>query len=302
MKKLICLLLTLAVVLGLCACGNGGQTGENVTDPPTTNAPTTLKRLKVLAIGNSFSVDAMEHLYAVAKAEGVEEIVLGNLFIGGCALNTHADNSRTNANVYRYYKNTTGQWEEAPQKVSLLYGLQDEQWDIITMQQASGYSGLTVSYQPHLNDLVAYVNENKTNPEAKLYWHMTWAYQRNSTHADFEYYRRDQDTMYIGIVGALQQVVEPSKAFEKILPVGTAIQNARTSHVGDALTRDGYHLSDLGRVIASYTWYAAINGQPLYAVNIDRAASAILSEQDRQMIVAAVNAAIANPYDDTRLK
>lgn len=301
MKRVFACVLSILLVLCLAACGNSAP-AESVetTETPSTNPHTTIKSLKVLAIGNSFSVDAMEHLYAVAEAEGVSEIVLGNLYIAGCPLDKHAANSASGEAVYKYYKNTMGQWALTPQNVSLLQGLQDEPWDIITMQQSSPNSGLTDTYQPYLEQLVSFVNENKTNPDAKLYWHMTWAYQSDSTQVAFARYANDQHTMYLGIVNALQKEVEPSNAFEKILPVGTAIQNARTSYMGDKLTRDGFHLSNMGRVIAAYTWYAVIDGQPLYAVNIDRADTLKLTENDKRVIVEAVNAAIQNPYEVTK--
>ena len=45
--------------------------------------------LRILAIGNSFSTDSMQYLYQIAKNAGVEEIVLGNLYYGGCSLDEH---------------------------------------------------------------------------------------------------------------------------------------------------------------------------------------------------------------------
>ena len=45
--------------------------------------------LKILTIGNSFSVDCMEFVYQIAKAAGVEKIKLGNLYISGCSLGKH---------------------------------------------------------------------------------------------------------------------------------------------------------------------------------------------------------------------
>ena len=294
MKRLIAFFLCLTLVLGLCACGAAPITAE--TEPPSTNAPTTIKTLKVLAIGNSFSVDAMQHLYTVAKAEGVEEIVLGNLYIGGCPLDKHAANAQSGEKVYKYYKNTTGEWQTYPSMVSLLEGVTDEDWDLITMQQGSAKSGIADEYQPYLDTLIAFVKENKTNPEAKLFWHMTWAYQSDSDHSAFPNYGNNQQSMYLGIVNAVQQAVEPTGTFEKLLPVGTAIQNARTGFVGDTLTRDGFHLSDLGRAIASYTWYAVIDGQPLHTVNLDKVATQKLTEAHKKLIVEAVNNAIANPY------
>ena len=88
MKRLLACILAAILVFSLCACGAGKASSEPTeTTQPQAVAP---KSLKVLAIGNSFSVDAMTHLYSVAAAEGVEEIVLGNFFVGACTLKMHA--------------------------------------------------------------------------------------------------------------------------------------------------------------------------------------------------------------------
>ena len=45
--------------------------------------------IRVLCIGNSFSWDAVEQeLYPLAKAQGTE-LVIGNLYYGGCSLQQH---------------------------------------------------------------------------------------------------------------------------------------------------------------------------------------------------------------------
>ena len=62
------------------------------------------KVVKILAIGNSFSVDALEqHFYDLAKAEG-KTVVVGNLFIGGCSLQRHLDNAINDKPAYSYRK------------------------------------------------------------------------------------------------------------------------------------------------------------------------------------------------------
>ena len=76
-------------------------------DSRTEAIPAT-KTLKVLAIGNSFSSDATEYLWNIAKDGGVEKIIIGNLYIGGCALDKHYTNIKSNAGAYTYYKNTNG--------------------------------------------------------------------------------------------------------------------------------------------------------------------------------------------------
>lgn len=301
-KKLIAIFLAVCLVMGLCACTNGATPADTTPaeTEPAENNPTTIRSIKILAIGNSFSVDAMQHLYTVMKAEGVEEIVLGNLYIGGCPLDKHNANAKSGEKAYKYYKNTTGEWQTYPNMVSILEGIQDEEWDVITMQQGSAKSGVPESYEPDLTELIAFVSENKTNPDAKLYWHMTWAYQSDSDHSAFPNYGNNQNSMYLGIVNAMEQKVETIGAFEKILPVGTAIQNARTGFVGDTLTRDGFHLSDFGRAIAAYTWYAVLDGQPLRTINVDKFATANLTDQQKKLMVESINAAIANPHAVTQ--
>jgi len=49
-------------------------------------------------------------------------------------------------------------------------------------------------------------------------------------------------TMYKAIISATKTKILTNSNFTKVIPNGTAIQNMRTSFVGDTLTRDGYHL------------------------------------------------------------
>ena len=99
---------------------------DTTTSAPETTAPpvvddgslkTTVnaavpEELKILAIGNSFSVDAMEYLYQMLKNAGVKKITLGNLYYGGCSLDQHYGFARADSASYKYYKNTTGGWTE----------------------------------------------------------------------------------------------------------------------------------------------------------------------------------------------
>ena len=51
--------------------------------------------LRVLAVGNSFSEDSVEYLYQIFKETGhdkdYDEIVIGNLVVGGCSLDMHVN-------------------------------------------------------------------------------------------------------------------------------------------------------------------------------------------------------------------
>jgi len=234
------------------------------TTTATTKDKTKGKAIKILAIGNSFSVDAMQnHLFPLFESAGYTDITLGNLYIGGCSLDTHYNNLKGNVAAYTFYLNTDGEWEKTA-SVAPSTGLAKAQWDVVTVQQVSSDSGRAHSYA-NLQKTLDIVK--KKAPRAKILWHMTWAYQQNSSHEAFGRYNKDQMTMYQAIVAAVQQQVKPLADIDGIIPAGTAIQNLRTSDLGDTLTSDGHHLKDsYGDYTAALTWFCAITGEDPEAV------------------------------------
>ncbi len=270
-----------------CACG----------DARTEAIPAT-KSVKILAIGNSFSVDSMQYLWNILKDGGVEKITLGNLYIGGCPIDKHATNIAGNANAYTYYKNTSGSWTTT-KSYSVHRAVVEEEWDIITVQQASNESGRPASYA-RLGEILTYLEKNK--PNAKVYWHMTWAYQQNSTHSGFANYGKDQMTMYNAILSAVGSEVKTKDSILGVIPAGTAIQNLRTSYIGDTVTRDGYHLSyDYGRYTAALTWFAYFTGKSPDVINWIPGDQPILKAH-LPAIREAVKNAIAEPEKVTAVK
>ena len=330
MKK-ICLLMAAVMLLGafVCACDSGDSGADTTpadttpaspaetTPAETTPAETTLaattpaettpivpvpaavpESIKILAIGNSFSVDAMEYVYQIARKAGVKTVVLGNLYIGGCDLTTHLSHARSNATAYTYYKNTKGAWTTT-KNVTFEKGLTDEKWDVITLQQSSKTSGLTASYGKVLTTLIDIVQQKKTNPDARLIWHMTWAYQQDSTHSSFPNYDRDQQKMYNMIVNAVKECILTEPRISGVIPNGTAIQNARTSFIGDTITRDGYHLNKtLGRYIAGLCYFSATTGVDISDLTFVPAAD--ITPEVLAMAKDAVKDALAKPYEVTQ--
>lgn len=254
------------------------------------------KSIKILAIGNSFSMDAMEYLYGILKDAGYNNIALGNLYKGGCSLEQHATIFAANSGGYTYYKNTTGVWSNTTSYAP--YGaLADEEWDYITMQQGSAVSGVASSFDPYLANLIGYVTAEC--PNAELMWHMTWAYQGDSTHSAFPTYGSNQMTMYNAIISTVQSRIVPDSNFSKIIPTGTAVQNMRTSYVGDTLTRDGYHLSyDNGRYLAALTFAKGITGCDLSKVSYTPSQYSY-TETILAAMKEAVENAMAKPFEVT---
>ena len=216
------------------------------------------KLIKVLAIGNSFSEDAVEqYLYDLAKAQG-DSLVIGNAFIPGCSINMHYDNMKSSARRYAYRKIVGGVKTEE-KKVSLQRIILDEPWDIITLQQCSLLSGLSESYR-NLPALHRAVKLLATNHDVQIWWHMTWAYAKSFSNANFEIYDNDQDKMFKGIINCVRNEV-PKANISRIIPTGTAIRLIRR-HKGDTLNRDGQHLSlTLGRYTAACTWCEALTSR-----------------------------------------
>ena len=314
MKKILCVLLAALTILSLCACGSADTAPASTTAAvPAETTETTVstepassevyhntkwdgKTMKVLCVGNSFARNGSKYLYEIATAHGVEEVVVGVLYIGGCSVSKHWSNAKSNAAAYTYYKNDSGQWKKI-ENASLIYGLQDEDWDVITITQGQGNHGIPSSYDGCLEELVAYLQENKTNPEAQLAFHMTWAFPPNSTNDRFNLYANNQETMFQAITQTARDRVLPVAGIDLLLPDGTSIQNARTKLGEIFFDDDLFHLNSTGEFVASYTWFAYLTGQPVeelkYLEPIQTAKSS------HEPILKAVNAALASPFTVT---
>ena len=255
------------------------------------------KTVRILAIGNSFSQDAVEqYLHELAEAEGISTII-GNMFIGGCSLERHVKNARDNAPAYAYRKIGTDGKKREKGKMSLEAVLADEAWDYVSLQQASPFSGMYETYEASLPELIEYVKA-RLPKKTKLMLHQTWAYASTSKHSGFKNYNCNQLTMYQAIADAVKKAAKANK-IKIVIPSGTAIQNARTSFIGDHLNRDGYHLDvKIGRYTAACTWFERIFkhnviGNPYAPEGLDEARKAVAQK--------AAHAAVKHPYKVTDL-
>ncbi len=255
------------------------------------------KTVRILAIGNSFSQDAVEqYLHELAEAEGISTII-GNMFIGGCSLERHVKNARDNAPAYAYRKIGTDGKKREKGKMSLETVLADEDWDYVSLQQASPFSGMYETYEASLPELIEYVKA-RLPKKTKLMLHQTWAYASTSKHSGFKNYNCNQLTMYQAIADAVKKAAKANK-IKIVIPSGTAIQNARTSFIGDHLNRDGYHLDvKIGRYTAACTWFERIFkhnvvGNPYTPEGLDEARKAVAQK--------AAHAAVKHPYKVTDL-
>lgn len=246
--------------------------------------------LRILAIGNSFSWNAVEqNLHGIADADG-KCAIIGNMYIGGCSLERHFQNSAADAPAYSYRKINAYGVRTVAGGVSISNALMDEKWDIITFQQASHFSGKSETYEPYLTSLIQYVKARA--PQAKIYFHQTWAYAATTGHKAFPDYNSNQDNMYNLIMLASGKACREHSL--TVIPAGTAIQNIRGSFVGDNVTvKDGFHLNALGCYTAACTWYETIWGKKVVGNSF---APQYITAEEREAAQKAAHAAVRKPY------
>src|SRR5690606_34712135 len=211
--------------------------------------------IKVLAIGNSFSQDALEsYLSELARAADIP-VVIGNLLIGGASLALHWDNANNDKAAYSYRKIAADGVNQYRDSVSIAEALADQDWDFVSFQQVSHDAGRFETLVEPLPRLFEYVHHHLQGRQVKFIFHQTWAYAQNATHEYFTNYNRDQLEMYRSIMEVTKRIKELIPV-DIIVPVGTAIQNGRTSVVGDNFCRDGFHLNfNIGRYTAAAVWF-----------------------------------------------
>ena len=180
------------------------------------------KPLKVLMIGNSFSICNLREMPNVASAMG-KRLDLASLYIGGCSLERHWNNvvaASTNVafRPYRFDRTVDGKKVVENGKANIPGALVLDKWDVVTIQQASHFSWRPETYEPFGGSLVAKIRE--LAPQAKIVVQETWSYPpwdkrlKKFGFDQAEMYRRLHAT-YAGFAG---------KYGFDVIPVGTAAE------------------------------------------------------------------------------
>ena len=264
------------------------------------------KRIRILAIGDSTMTESVvfEVPYILDELGYASEVarVYTN---GDCTIDTHYTNATNAATSYYFKSFENGAWISESKK-TLEYAITYSDWDVIMFQQEIGTSGLANSYE-NLGNLVSYVEEKATNEDVKFYFNMAWAYgagysEKWTNETDFtENYGNDQMTMYNAIVSAAQSEVVEKYALS-IIPVGTAIQNARTSKLAEgAITSAECTLTkSKGYYMAALTVVSIVTGEDISNVQYMPANTAnTTTKPEKQICIESVVNALANPYQVT---
>ena len=207
----------------------------------------------ILFIGNSYTEDAREYLrYVFNQYDFPTDIHFGHLFSGGKTLAYYANTARQetgNSNTYgvgaydndsprawesseggvtytntlNYYKWDNNQTTFASQGTkSIAYAMNDQDWDIVIIQghdieQAYG-TDYNKNFKTNLEYLTNYIKS--FDPTVEIGWYMTWRRNGGEGLARLQAY---WETM--------QKTVATNENVSFIVPIGTAVENARGTYI-----------------------------------------------------------------------
>lgn len=252
------------------------------------------KSVKILCIGNSFSEDTTSCVADIAKSLGFSDLVIANLYVGGCPISKHYDNLKNDLPVYRYDRNNGSGWTQTPD-FRISDAIKEEKWDWITIQHGSSYGGSYTDEESYkeLSELVKGI-KLLADEKTEIAFNLTWVGEETYDHCEMLAFDRNQKRYFNAICDITQRLVAPISDIVLVCQTGTAVQNARTTVLKGRLNRDGYHLSlDVGRYLAGLVFLRTLTGVSVDNINWMPQG---VGEEDQKLILKSVNMAIKNPY------
>lgn len=274
MKRLTAIMVLLALVMSLCACGAGNSEVTEATKMENIyqkSDPGQDDTLNILMIGSSFCYYYVEELHALAAAAGIKMRVC-NVYYSGCKLNQHYEWWVGNKSNYQFYV-TDENGRRGTNNVSLEYCLAQGDWDFISLQQSNGPirretpAGHLENVALYTDTLINYFRQEF--PKAEFLWHQTWAnqigYDRDGYQVtSFEQQTRDTAT-------AKEFAILLGEKYDcRRVPSGSAWQIIREGGYDNLCARlainngegDYYHEGDIGggQYLNACVWFETLTG------------------------------------------
>ncbi|MBO5643015.1 MAG: DUF4886 domain-containing protein [Kiritimatiellae bacterium] len=263
-------------IVVMCAIATSWSVAEANGEIKTTPAK---KSLKILMIGNSFSICNTRNMPQICQSMGLD-LELGSLYIGGCSLARHWENVKKEGKdfapySYRFFK-AGKQVKNAPKKWNVPEALRSKAWDIVTIQQASHFSIDIKTYSPYGENLIAKIKE--LCPSAEIVLQETWSYTPFDNR--LKKWGIDQNEMYARLNKAYYDFAKANSL--RVIPVGQAVQMWRkmlpvkyteNSLGGDVVgdlkftkkengsyeaDGDPFHFNEKGNYLQSMVWTAML--------------------------------------------
>lgn len=219
-----------------------GEGGGNGGLPTLKDAP-----LRILFIGNSFTMDAVDHFPGICQAAGVD-MTMALMYYGGRLLPDYYKD-RSVSNNYLYYANPGDtKLTEWGIKASIEDVAKSGRWDVVTIMEDTG-SHLSWIWndteKDYINNMLEFVNQTQqTKPRS--YYFVTQVYKdfnRISSNSKSYITFNNQAEMFDVIIAQAKKVLNETNV-DDLISTCTGLENLKTSKYNtvDDLTRDGYHM------------------------------------------------------------
>ena len=290
-----------------------------------------MKSIKILAFGNSYSVDALTYLNKILASAGYDEIILGHICDGGCNINQHWSNiDDTMESFHPAYPDvvamdgtagcaitrngTSASTEGATLKERYINTVAAEEWDFVTIQHGPKHIEQVDTYS-YLPRLLSFIKEHLRSEKTRIIYHSIWKY--NNTLSDE---RQRTCKHYDTIIDITRNTVLANEEFSGIIPAVTMRQNMVSSYLTDKdIARDYGHMGlTLGRYALGLLWYVCLTGGSIDDVSYKPGASDIseeskesfkekynhihldITDADMMIVREAIDNAKAKPYEVTQ--
>lgn len=295
-------------------------------------AATSVKTVRLLTVGNSFSQNATRQLGNLATNAG-HVLIHQPIVVGGASLELHWGRAAA--------------FEKDPQSTNGLYGKQSLKqhlvavpWDFVTIQQASIKSHDVTTYRPFAQQLHDYIKQHA--PKAEVLIHQTWAYRvddpRFSSATPKAGEPATQADMYRMLTSAYATIAKELGIHR--IPVGDAFFLADTNakwgyrpdakydfknkeqtslpdqthslHVGwrrtkgkdgkESLGMDGHHANTAGEYLGACVWFEVLFGESVVGnafvtPGLDKTYARFLQETAHKTVEASRAKSLAAPVE-----
>lgn len=265
--------------------------------------------LRLLCIGNSYSLDGTICLPQMLEDAGVSRHKYGIYcaMYAGASLEYWYDYLVNDKEVpYVYHMGGTLTLPDTTWTVKTLL---HEPWDVIVLQQYSNISDEYDTFTPYIGTLVDAIRKESSNKDILIAWHMTWS------HSPAFYSKPYCEEGWQDIADATERLCEEYD-IPIVIPVGTAIQNARSTSINDdmELTREGTHIANgVGHYIAGITWFetfcrpvfgvSSLDAPPspkVRAINADKTPFYAITDDNYAICQQCAYDALRSPYRLTK--
>lgn len=185
------------------------------------------KRLRFLAIGNSYSQDALAYVPFILDGMGEDiDLTIGILMQSSSTVSDHWSNFQNNTAAYTFNYITPGAsaWSRSTSK-TMKWALETYEWDVIMFHNYATAATNWSSHQPYINKLINGIYTLIDYP-VKFAWMLPQEMPAKSNGganwSDAEILSR-----YESAATNSERVINETLC-DIIIPTGTAIQNART--------------------------------------------------------------------------